>query len=218
MVSEVIEAVKNNKLIAICRAVPPEKILAVADALYAGGFRLMELAFDQSRPDTWSITAQSIRAIAEKYKGRMFVGAGTVLTPELVDLATENGASFIVSPDYNQKVVAHTKALGLCSIPGAMTPSEITAAYYAGADFIKLFPICDLGLGYLRSIRAPLSHIPLLAVGNVNAETLGDYLRAGCVGAAIGGCVVNKKYIASGEYEKITEMAEKLMKIAKGEE
>lgn len=212
----VVKHIYQEKLIAICRGVEEDKCLKVAEALYEGGFRLMELTFDQQHPESWTTTAEVIAALAELYKGRMDIGAGTVVSKELVDHAVGGGASFIVSPDVNTEVIRYSKELGLVSIPGAYTPTEIMTAYNAGADFVKLFPICEMGAGYVKAIRAPISHVPLLAVGNVNEETLKTYLDLGCVGAAIGGCVVNKKWIENGEYDKIREMAVRLVRIAKG--
>lgn len=214
MCSSVVEHIYKEKLIAICRGVEREQCMKVAKALYAGGFRLMELTFDQRHPESWNTTADVIATLAQLYKGKMDIGAGTVVTPELADIAAKAGAVFIISPDTNTDVIRRTKSLGLVSIPGAYTPTEILTAYNAGADFVKLFPICEMGANYVKLIRAPISHVPLLAVGSVNAETLKTYLDLGCVGAAIGGCVVSKKWIENGEYDKISEMAAELVKIA----
>ena len=83
------------------------------------------------------------------------MGAGTVTTPELVRLAFEAGAGYIISPDVNTRVIATTRELGMVSMPGAMTPTEILTAHEAGADFVKLFPAAMLGIPYLKAIRGP---------------------------------------------------------------
>ena len=131
------ELILNEKLIAICRGVEASKCMSVAEALYNGGFRLMEITFDLKHPDSWQVTADSIAAVSREYRGRMEVGAGTVVSVELVELAAKAGARFIISPDTSHAVIRRTKELGLISMPGALTPSEATAAHEAGADFVK---------------------------------------------------------------------------------
>lgn len=168
MLEDTIRFIEENRLIAIVRGIAPKKCLKVADALYEGGFRLVEVTFNQKEPDSFRTTADAIAAIAEKYKDRMMVGAGTVVSPELVEQAAAAGARFIISPDVNVDVIRRTRELGLASLPGAMTPTEIMTAHRAGASFVKLFPIADLGSKYVKAVRAPISHVKLLAVGGVN--------------------------------------------------
>lgn len=213
--NELIEKIKEEKLIAIVRGIEADKCLKVADALYEGGFRLIEITFDQRKPETWAMTAEAITEIKKKYIGKMNVGAGTVVSQDLVDIAAAAGAEYMISPDVNTAVIHRTIELGLVSMPGALTPTEIMTAYNAGADFVKLFPIANMGLSYLKAIRAPISHIPMLAVGGVNEDNLKDFLNAGCCGAGIGGNLVNKQWIADGEYHKITQVASKMVQIVK---
>lgn len=212
--SRVEQMIEETKIIAIVRGVELEKSIQVADALYAGGIRVMELTFDQKHPETHQNTAASIRAIQEKYEGRMLVGAGTVVTTEQVDLTADAGGTFIVSPNVDEDVIRHTVERDMASLPGALTPTEVLRAYEAGASFVKLFPIGNLGIGYLRAIKAPISGVKILAVGGINAGNLAEYLSAGAVGAGIGGNLANKKWIDAGEYQKITQTAMELVKIA----
>ena len=121
MLEDTIRFIEENRLIAIVRGIAPEKCLKVADALYEGGFRLVEVTFNQKEPDSFRTTADAITAIAEKYKDRMMVGAGTVVSPELVEQAAAAGARFIISPDVNVDVIRKTRELGLASLPGAMS-------------------------------------------------------------------------------------------------
>ena len=131
--------------------------------------------------------------------------------------AANAGAKFIISPDANSNVIRRSRELGLVSIPGVLSPTEITSAWEAGADFVKLFPVTTLGLPYIKAVRAPLNHIPMMAVGGVNEENLKAYLDAGLCGAGIGGNLVNKAWIEAGEFDKITALAKKMVGIAKGE-
>jgi 2-dehydro-3-deoxyphosphogluconate aldolase/(4S)-4-hydroxy-2-oxoglutarate aldolase len=105
------------------------------------------------------------------------------------------------------EVIAETKALGKLSIPGAMTPTEIALGYKLGGDIIKLFPANEVGISYIKAIKAPLNHIPILAAGGVRPENAADYLKAGCSVLGIGGDLVNKQWIAAGEFHKITQVA-----------
>lgn len=216
MREQIMAMVDQEKIIAILRGANPEQCLLVADALYAGGIRLMEITFNQKNPASFEETAEAIRAVSEKYAGRMLVGAGTVTTPELVELAAEAGAKYIISPDMNPAVIRRTRELGLVSMPGAMTPSEVMQAHWNGADYVKLFPAGNLGVGYVKAIRAPISHVKMLAVGGVNENNVTDFLKAGMVGAGIGGNLANKTWIEAGEYHKITETAQKLVAAVKG--
>ena len=211
MRAKVIDWTKKYKVIAIVRGAAPEQCLQVAQALYDGGIRMMEITYNQSAPESWPQTAQAISDVAKAFAGKMLVGAGTVTTPELVEMTAEAGGLYIISPDVNPEVIRRTRELGLVSMPGAMTATEVQQAHFAGADFIKLFPAGTLGAGYLKALKAPLSHICFLAVGGVNEENAVDFLKAGAVGVGIGGNLANKEWIAAGQYDKITETARKVV-------
>lgn len=204
-----VDFILQNKIIVIVRGVAREDLIPFAEAVYDAGVRLIECTYDASgnTPDTQ--IADNIRMLAEHFEGKMLIGAGTVLTKNQVDLTAKAGGTFIISPDTNAQIIAHTKEWGMASIPGAMTPSEITAADRAGADFIKVFPVNFFGPKYIKALSAPLSHVRMLAVGSVTPENMKEYLEAGAVGFGIGGTVVNKELIANGEFEKITENAKK---------
>ena len=122
------------------------------------------------------------------------------------------GGRFLVTPATQPEIIRMGKALGLGLFPGAFTPTEILAAYEAGADGVKVFPASALGPSYIKAVRAPLSHIPLLAVGGINEKNAAEFLRAGCVGLGVGGSLVNKQWIADGEWDKITALAKEYVK------
>ena len=211
MRESIIDLIEKEKIIAIVRGAEPEQCKAVAQALYAGGIRLMEITYDQKRPESWQATANAIGALAREYEGRMFVGAGTVTSPELVELTAKAGGAFIISPDTDVAVIKKTRDLGLVSMPGAMTPSEIKTAHNAGADFVKLFPVGNLGAGYLKAVKAPLSHIKIMAVGGVNEENAAEFLKAGAAGLGVGGNLAKKAWIEAGEYDRLTAAAKALV-------
>ena len=207
----VIKKVLEEKAIAIVRGASVEDCLKVADALYEGGIRFMEITFNQKNPDSFKDTAAAIEGVSKKYEGKMYVGAGTVTTPELVEIAANAGALYIISPDTNPEVIKKTRELGLVSMPGALTPSEVLLAHRSGADFVKLFPVGTLGAAYVKALCAPISHVKMLGVGGVNEDNAADFIKAGVVGVGVGGNLANKKWIDAGEFSKITETAKKLV-------
>lgn len=213
---QIIKQVEAQKVIAILRGVEPEKCLETAKALYKGGIRMIEVTFNQKNVEKQKETVESIRLISEYFQGNVFVGAGTVTTVALVEIAAGAGAQYIISPDTSQEVIKRTRELGLVSMPGALTPTEILNAHKWGADFVKLFPIGSFGTDYIKAIKAPINHIHLLAVGGVNENNITDFLDAGCCGAGIGGNLAKKQWIDAGEFEKITQTATKLTEIIKG--
>jgi 2-dehydro-3-deoxyphosphogluconate aldolase/(4S)-4-hydroxy-2-oxoglutarate aldolase len=205
--SELIENIKREKLIVIVRGVLRDDLPALADALYSGGVRLMEITFDKSGKTPPHMTAENIRILKEHTRGRMHIGAGTVTTPEEVELVADAGGEFIISPDTCEEVIRRTVELGLVSIPGALTPTEAASAHRFGADFVKLFPVEGLGVSYVKAIRAPLSQISFLAVGGVDLDNIRDYMNTGISGVGIGSAIIDKELIRRGEFEKITALA-----------
>ena len=215
MREQVIERIEKEKLIAIVRGVSADRCSKVANALYVGGVRLMEITYNQKEPASWQQTAETIGALTGEFGDKMFFGAGTVTSVELVELTHAYGGKYIISPDTNVDVIKRTVELGMVSLPGAMTPTEVMTARAAGADFVKLFPAGDLGVGYLKAIRAPISHVKLMAVGGVNESNAADFLRAGAVGLGIGGNFAKKAWIDAGEFDKLTEAAKTMVEIIK---
>ncbi len=213
MKNQVIEAIDKNKIVAILRNIDSDKLVDTVQALYEGGIRLVEVTYSADGTVSDEETAANIRLLSEKFKDKMFVGAGTVLTPEQVKLTAENGGTFIISPDTNKEVIEMTKKLSLVSMPGALTPSEITAAHRYGADYIKLFPITNMGPEYVKAIAAPLSHLKFIAVGGIDQDNMADYLKAGVCGFGIGSNITNKKMIAEKNYEALIKLAEKYVEV-----
>lgn len=207
----IIEKVLEKKVIAIVRGVYGQDCLNLAKALHAGGVDLLEVTFDQSSPETLNRTSDTVKLLCDELGSEMIFGAGTVTTLEMLNLAIEAGAKFIVSPDINEEVIKATVAAGLVSMPGAMTPTEIVTAHRYGADFVKVFPTSNLGASYIKAVRGPLNHIRMLAVGGVNEKNIAEFMAAGVVGAGVGGNLVNKKWIADGEFDKITELAKTMI-------
>ena len=206
MREQVIQTVEKEKIIVIVRGVEREKLIPLAEAMYEGGIRLLEITYSATGE-----TADRIRMLAEHFQDRMYIGAGTVLTEEQVELTAQAGGKFIISPDTYPEVIQKTRDLGLVSMPGALTPSEMQIAHRNGADFIKLFPISNLGASYVKAVKAPLSHLKVLAVGGVDENNVAEYVKAGVDGFGLGSNIVDKKKIAENDWAGITALAKKFV-------
>lgn len=203
----VIETVEASKIVTIARRIPEEKLLPAAEALVKGGIRLLEVTFDQASPNCLTETPSSIRRLRSTFGEDLCIGAGTVITLDQVRAAKDAGAQFIVSPNTNPAIISLAKELGMVTFPGALTPTEILTAYEAGADYVKIFPAETLGLAYIKSIMAPISHVPLVAVGGVNEDNIADFLALGLKGVGIGSNILKKSYIEEENYAGLAELA-----------
>ena len=204
---QTVNAIEQEKLIVIVRGVEREYLIPLADALYAGGIRLMELTYDASGKISDEKTAEDIAMLTAHFGDRMLIGAGTVLTEVQVDLTRGAGGRFIISPNTNKDVIRRTRMMDMVSVPGALTPTEVQTAHACGADFVKLFPIGSMGADYLKAISAPLSHIRFLAVGGIDQTNVKTYLKAGAKGFGIGSGIVRKEWVRDGSYAEITKLA-----------
>ena len=168
-------------VIAILRGVRPAEVLAVAQALLAGGIRIIEVPLNSPEP------LRSIELLVRDFGDRLLIGAGTVLTPQAVDQVAAAGARLALAPNFDAAVVRQCKARGLVAMPGVATPTEAFAALAAGADALKLFPAEMLGPPVFKAWRAVLpGNVPLFAVGGVGEHNLGAYKAAGAAGVGTG--------------------------------
>lgn len=204
---QVVNWILDNKFVAIVRRVAPSNIVQLAHALYDGGIRSLEVTFDQASPTCISDAMESIIMVHAEFGGDMLVGAGTCLTSEQVQAAYDAGAYYILSPDTNVDIIHKVKNLGLVSIPGAMTPTEVLTAWNAGADIVKLFPAGFLGFDYYRSIRRPINHVPMMAVGGVNLGNAREFLDLGFTSCGLGSGLANPLLVKEGRFDEITEKA-----------
>lgn len=203
----VIDAILEHKIIVILRGLSQDVLIPTVEAMEKGGIRLVEVTFDQSGKISDEQTAANIALLSKTFAGRVHIGAGTVMSREQVKLAADAGAEYIISPDACEEVIRYTRELGLVSLPGVFTPTEAANAHRWGADMVKLFPNSELSLSYLKALLAPLCHIRFLAVGGVNEKNMKDYLDAGASGIGVATAIVNKKLIAEGNFDAVTELA-----------
>ncbi len=213
---EVINLIEKEKIIVIVRGVEKDKLIPLAEAMYNGGIRLLEITYDANQSPTDEQTAQNIKMLADHFKDKMLIGSGTAVKESQVELTKNAGGKFIISPDTYDAVIKKTCECGLVSIPGAVTPSEIQTAHRCGADFVKIFPSVNLGASYIKAVSAPLSNIKFLAVGGIDETNMNDYLKAGVCGFGIGSNITNKKMIKENNWDKISKLAEKYVSVVKG--
>jgi 2-dehydro-3-deoxyphosphogalactonate aldolase len=175
------EALHACGIIAILRGVTPGEVVAVGEALYATGVRIVEVPLNS--PDPFD----SIAKLAQAFKGRMVVGAGTVLSIQDVNMLKQSGGSISVSPDCNPETIARAIAVGLDPLPGVFTPTEAFTAIRAGSQHLKLFPAEVASPSTVKAWRAVLPrHIQVHAVGGVTPSNMAEWLACGVSGFGIG--------------------------------
>lgn len=184
-------------LLGIVRGVDREHLEPVLESAIAGGLESLEITMNSDG------AAELIAAAREIGRGRLAVGAGTVLDLDDLNAATDAGATFVVSPTLIPEVVAACVERGIPVFPGALTPSEIHAAWRAGASMVKVFPSSVFGPSYFREIKGPFADVELLACGGVSPSTLPDYARCGADAFAFGSSVFSLEWIRSGRYDRI---------------
>jgi 2-dehydro-3-deoxyphosphogluconate aldolase / (4S)-4-hydroxy-2-oxoglutarate aldolase len=195
----------EHKIVAIIRGADPDDVLKIAKALYEGGIKVLEVTFNS--PDALSV----LKELSMKMGNELLIGMGTVLDAATAKEAVSAGAKFIISPSFNIETVQATRKLGAVSIPGAFTPTEIVNAFNSGGDIIKIFP-ASANVNYIKEIRAPLSHIPLMPTGGITLDNIREFQKAGAVAFGIGTALVDTKEKITGDYLKqLTEKAEKFV-------
>ena len=169
------------KVVAVIRGSSADHAVAMAQALIRGGVFGIEITY--STPDCCA----AIRRVVAAAPAEACVGVGTVMTiAQLVD-AAHAGARYAVSPHFDATIMAEAKRLGLPMLPGAITPTEIVTAWNAGATCIKLFPGSLVGVDYVKALKGPLPHIPLMPTGGVSLENMHEWFAAGVVAVGMGG-------------------------------
>lgn len=199
--SDLLKALKQHKLVAIVRGVANEQADRAAQALADGGVRLLEATMNT--PGALGMVSRW----REQHAGRLRVGAGTVLNVAMAKDAIAAGAEFLISPNVDEAVIEYAVGQGVPIWPGAMTPTEIVRAHAAGAGAIKLFPAGPLGVNYLKDVRGPLAHVPLIATGGIGLDNAIEFLRAGAVAVGVGSNLVDPRLIAAGRFDELAALA-----------
>ncbi len=198
MRERILSAINKDKLVVILRNIPDDKIVPTVQALRSGGVHCIEVTFVQTSREDILHTAKQQALLKEHFGDSLLLGAGTVVTPEQVLLAKKAGCEFIISPNTDREVIECTRNEELVSLPGAYTPSEVCEAWKYGADYVKIFPVPEAdGPAYIKQLKGPLPHIPLLAVGGVDKSLVGDFLKAGAAGFGVGTKIAGAAKISS---------------------
>ncbi|OWK45235.1 4-Hydroxy-2-oxoglutarate aldolase [Fimbriiglobus ruber] len=196
-------------IVAVVRAPDPAGLVEVVRALADGGVTVAEVTL------TVPGAIDVIREAKKQLGDRVLLGAGTVLDPETARTVFLAGAEFIVSPAVNLDVIRLCRRYDKLVMPGAFTPTEILAAWEAGADVVKVFPAEIVGPAFFKALRGPLPQIKLMPTGGVDLTTAAEFLKAGAVCLGIGGQLVDPKLVAARAFDAITATARQYVEIVK---
>jgi 2-dehydro-3-deoxyphosphogluconate aldolase/(4S)-4-hydroxy-2-oxoglutarate aldolase len=197
-------SIREGGVVAVARSLTADTVRAAADGLLRGGVRALEITLND--PEDRALS--TLRVAARHAEGNdLDIGAGTVLTIDAAERAIDAGADFLVSPHTEPSLVEWAASRGIPCFPGALTPTEILAAWRAGAAAVKLFPASVAGPTFVREFRGPFPHIPLLPTGGVTAETAPDFIRAGAIAVGLGSWL-----IGDGDSPGISDRAETVVR------
>lgn len=198
---EKLTIIRDTGVIAIMRAKSSAQLIAAADAIKAGGVRVIEVTM--TTPGALSV----IETAKARYGEDVLFGAGSVLDPETARAAILAGADFVVAPTFNPNVVSLCNRYSIPVMPGCATPTEALTAWEAGADMIKLFPASFGGAELVKAILAPLPQIEIVPVGGVDLDTAAEFIRKGAAALGVGSSLVNQKLLDAGDLEELTRRA-----------
>ncbi|WP_088252989.1 bifunctional 4-hydroxy-2-oxoglutarate aldolase/2-dehydro-3-deoxy-phosphogluconate aldolase [Fimbriiglobus ruber] len=204
-----LQRVLDCGIVAVVRAPDPAGLVEVVRALADGGVTVAEVTL------TVPGAIDVIREAKKQLGDRVLLGAGTVLDPETARTVFLAGAEFIVSPAVNLDVIRLCRRYDKLVMPGAFTPTEILAAWEAGADVVKVFPAEIVGPAFFKALRGPLPQIKLMPTGGVDLTTAAEFLKAGAVCLGIGGQLVDPKLVAARAFDAITATARQYVEIVK---
>jgi len=194
-------------IVAVIRANSGELLADVAEALLAGGVNVMEITF------TVPAAIRVLETVAQRMGNRVLLGAGTVLDAETARAAMLAGAEFIVSPNTNLDVIRLCRRYDKLVMPGALTPTEVVTAWEAGADIVKIFPSEITGPKYLKALHGPLPQVRLMPTGGVDLNTAAEFLRCGACALGVGGSLVEKKAVETGNLARIESLVRQFVQI-----
>ncbi len=209
--SQIVRRIRKAAIVPIVRAPNAETAIAAVVALAEGGLDCIEVTMTVDR------ALHALEKLSAQYGDRLLLGAGTVLDPETARACILAGAQFIVTPALNPKTIEMARRYACPVFPGGLTPTEVLAAWEAGADAVKVFP-CNAvgGPKYIKALKAPFPQIELFPTGGVNLETLPAFLAAGSLAVGAGGELVDSNLIADQRFDLITERAREFRQAAAG--
>jgi 2-dehydro-3-deoxyphosphogluconate aldolase/(4S)-4-hydroxy-2-oxoglutarate aldolase len=207
---EMLRRIHEIGIVPVLRASSAEQAMTIADAIVAGGVTALEITM------TVPGAIEVIEQLAKRQGDKLLIGAGTVLDAETARACLLAGAQFVVSPALDVRTIELCRRYSVPVMPGALTPTEIVAAWQAGADVVKVFPCSALGgAKYLKALRGPLPQIQVIPTGGVSLSTAEEFLAAGAFALGVGSDLVDAKAASEGRVEVITENARKYVEIVR---
>ncbi|HVR72270.1 MAG TPA: bifunctional 4-hydroxy-2-oxoglutarate aldolase/2-dehydro-3-deoxy-phosphogluconate aldolase [Vicinamibacteria bacterium] len=204
----VLGRIRDLGLVPVVRAQSAEEASRAIDAIRAGGIDVLEVTM--TVPDAVGLIAQ----VAKRFGQDAVIGAGTVLDAETARACILAGAQFVVTPTLRAETIACCRRYGVPVLPGALTPTEVLAAWESGADMVKVFPCSAVGgASYIKALKAPLPQVELVPTGGVNLETAAEFIRAGASALGLGSDLVDLTALREGRAAAVTERARKLVAI-----
>lgn len=208
--TSVLHRIREIGIVPVVRAESADEAGRAIAAIMAGGVPVLEITM--TVPGAVPLIADLCRRFGQD----AVVGAGTVLDPETARACILAGAQFVVSPATNAATIACCRRYGVPIMPGALTPTEVVAAWEAGADMVKVFPCSALGgASYIKALKAPLPQIDLIPTGGVNLQTAADFIKAGSTALGVGADLVDLKALREGQDALLTERARELVEIVR---
>lgn len=208
--NEIIKQIEEIGVIPVVRARSADEAMRAIDAISEGGINLLEITM------TVPGAIKVIEEVSTRYGSETVVGAGTVLDPETARSCLLAGAQFIVSPAMNLETISLCNRYSAPVMPGVLTPTEVVAAWSAGADFVKVFPCGSMGgASYIKNLKGPLPHIKMVPTGGVSLATAADFIKAGAAALGVGTDLVDVKAIRAGEAHVVTERARQFVEIVR---
>ncbi len=196
-------------IVAVVRSPDSQQLVEAVRALADGGVTVAEITM--TVPGALDV----VRAVRAALGDRVLLGAGTILDPETARAAILAGAEYIVSPTVNFEVIKLCQRYDKLVMPGAFTPTEILAAWEAGADIVKVFPADVVGPAFFKAVKGPLPQIRLMPTGGVDLTTAPAFLKAGACCLGVGGQLVEPAAIATRNFARIRELAQQYVSIVK---
>ncbi|HXC87896.1 MAG TPA: bifunctional 4-hydroxy-2-oxoglutarate aldolase/2-dehydro-3-deoxy-phosphogluconate aldolase [Candidatus Cybelea sp.] len=207
---EVRERIMEIGIVPVVRAASAGEACIAAEAVCQGGIPIVEITM------TVPGAVELIRELVQNCGSEVLIGAGTVLNADAARRCIDAGAEFLVSPGLNLETVAFARGEGKLIMAGALTPTEVMAAWEAGADFVKIFPCGQVGgAKYIKALKGPFPQVPFIPTGGVNLSTAAEFLEAGSVALGIGGELVQADALKANKPEIIVENARKFLAIVK---
>lgn len=193
--------IEDTGVVAVIRLESPDVLRDVCDALAAGGVRALEVTMTVPR------AVSLIEQLSSSLPADFAVGAGTVLDAETARQVILAGARFVVGPVFRPAVIDMAHRYDIPVMPGCFSPTEILAAWEAGADIVKVFPATALGPGFFKDIRGPMPQLRLMPTGGVTRDNAGDWIKAGAVAIGVGTALVDKAAVKARRFDAIAANA-----------